>query len=797
MSIPIIDTLKPMGNFPAVKSKDVDVNGKDLDTVIEEIKHGESDNKNYVDLENKPKVNGVELVGNKTTNELGIEIPTKVSELQNDSDYATKGYVDSHAGTGAVASVKVGNTTYNPVSGVVSIPAYPTTLPASDVKAWAKADSKPSYTASEVGALPASTVIPVKTSQLTNDSGFLTQHQDISGKADRSDVNLLAEKVATTENEQTVLSERMDTFTHLAEGSTTGDAELIDGRIAYDAQEYGNIGAAIRAQKSDTEYKIGAVQNDVTIDIRNQYVAIRSGVPTIVDAGGGAFCTSTVISVPKRSTVLFEAAGYDTNVSMITSCLSDGSGMHDTVMSRSRDVDRYLYYAAKDTYVKLSFNYNKKYKLTILEPKANDSLYNTVNKFALISSNQNITSASFDLNDCEPNKIYLVSNICVNGPINVYGGVLITMARTNTDENLYIQMMIDTSGFIHTRFKQNNGTWTKWRDSLTTDSPVLQSSGSNITSTSFDLNDCQLNKTYLISSNCVNAPYAYGGICYTIALKNDSPHIYPQFFIDINGRFYTRFKKNGGTWTAWSRTLGESECIKTVNDEMTKTYAQLSLFSKIGVIGDSYASGEIYSTTSELIGDIYRISWLQQLARRNGFTGYNFSKGGLTTRSWLTNEKGLSLLNSSDACKLYILALGINDYNSLGESYIGVESDMDITADTYYGNYAKIINAILTKSSNAKIIICKLAIRKDASSATRTLITKYNDAIVNIGSHFGIPVANITEHTYFNSDSYKNLMRGGHPSAVGYSALATAYENVLSETMMQNHDYFEDADFSE
>lgn len=54
--------------------------------------------------------------------------------------------------SGGVNSVKVGSTTYNPTNGVVSLPAYPTTLPASDVSAWAKASTKPTYTASEVGA---------------------------------------------------------------------------------------------------------------------------------------------------------------------------------------------------------------------------------------------------------------------------------------------------------------------------------------------------------------------------------------------------------------------------------------------------------------------------------------------------------------------------------------------------------------------------------------------------------------------------------------------------------------------
>ena len=42
------------------------------------------------------------------------------------------------------------------------------------VPAWAKQPNKPTYTANEVGALPNTTKIPSKTSELTNDSGFIT-----------------------------------------------------------------------------------------------------------------------------------------------------------------------------------------------------------------------------------------------------------------------------------------------------------------------------------------------------------------------------------------------------------------------------------------------------------------------------------------------------------------------------------------------------------------------------------------------------------------------------------------------
>lgn len=50
----------------------------------------------------------------------------------------------------AVQSVKIGTTEYK--SGTtVTLPSYPTSLPASDVPSWAKQKTKPTYTASEIG----------------------------------------------------------------------------------------------------------------------------------------------------------------------------------------------------------------------------------------------------------------------------------------------------------------------------------------------------------------------------------------------------------------------------------------------------------------------------------------------------------------------------------------------------------------------------------------------------------------------------------------------------------------------
>jgi hypothetical protein len=65
------------------------------------------------------------FTANQSTNvTANITVPTKVSELTNDSGYTTN--------TGTVTQVKVGTTAYNPSSGVISLPAYPS-VPVSSV----------------------------------------------------------------------------------------------------------------------------------------------------------------------------------------------------------------------------------------------------------------------------------------------------------------------------------------------------------------------------------------------------------------------------------------------------------------------------------------------------------------------------------------------------------------------------------------------------------------------------------------------------------------------------------------
>lgn len=63
-------------------------------------------------------------------------------------------------------------------------------------------------------------------------------------------------KEKASKNDLEVERARIDTFMSLEEGSTTGDAELIDGRIGADGAIYKNIGGAIRTQLKTVNYNV-------------------------------------------------------------------------------------------------------------------------------------------------------------------------------------------------------------------------------------------------------------------------------------------------------------------------------------------------------------------------------------------------------------------------------------------------------------------------------------------------------------------------------------------------------------
>lgn len=90
------------------------------------------------------KVEGKGLSTNDLTNELKAQYDEAVSHAESE-------HAPANAQENIIEKIQIGGVAQEISDKTVNLPEYPTTLPASDVYEWAKAETKPTYTKSEVG----------------------------------------------------------------------------------------------------------------------------------------------------------------------------------------------------------------------------------------------------------------------------------------------------------------------------------------------------------------------------------------------------------------------------------------------------------------------------------------------------------------------------------------------------------------------------------------------------------------------------------------------------------------------
>lgn len=404
-----------------------------------------------------------------------------------------------------------------------------------------------------------------------------------------------------------------------------------------------------------------------------------------------------------------------------------------------------------------------------------------------------------DLNDLEQNTIYSVlfnstREQIQNAPFYPFQGTIATFSFSSdkTFGETAFQLVVSPYNDIYLRTKWEN--WGRWENLNVNAKTAVRPIGTNIEIA--DLNEAEFNSVFNIAfakneDELLNCPrYPFQGVVVTVAGYGSTDNIAMQMCMTpYSNTLYVR--TYWGSWHEWF-SLAENR----VN---YKDMELFNAFDTVGCIGDSLASGECVSneTGSVAYHDMYRYSWGQYMARATGNTYYNFSSGGLTTRTWLTSDYAAQAVDGSHECKCYIIGLGQNDQIADGRHVeVGAISDIndaDYTqnADTYYGNYGRIIQTLKEHSPKVKFFLLTNPIETER-------VKPYNAAVRAIAGRFDNCYCIDLANDY--ADDYKSgiiaaSQRHGHYNAVGYSCMARLLLEALNKYMYDHQKEFQQIEF--
>lgn len=580
------------------------------------------------------------------------------------------------------------------------------------------------------------------------EQGVYDAHQDIAENTQnieslttQTGANTSAIALEKTERQQAVTAETLDresTDNNLQaqidqlvapSGTAPNPAEIENARIGADGVTYDTLGNAIRTQVTNLKSDIGV--SDVTFtEVTGKYISYKGNEYT-----SAPFNRSVPIAVNKGEIINFIAAGYNTEVAMIAISNSDATSFTPKVNSIDSTVRLYTYTVEDDGYIVVSYDKSETHELVIKSAEiSNEALNNRLNAL-----NENYIKGIIEDSDL---------SIIVND-----SSLAIGQAGKYVNKN---------SGVSNT-------------DSFSISVPITLEKGQYLI---FNARG-YLNKVAVLAK--VNLDSTYTALIKSV--DNDE-HTF-KYLATENVTVVVSSNNNVSVrYSVFSSRIDKQDMrIKELENDWFA-------FAKMGIIGDSLASGA--SNYGGGASDRKLYSWGKYIEREHGVDVSLFSFGGATTRTWLTSNYGYTALQSADVLDLYVIGLGVNDAYELGSEYLGTIADVHVgdeslNADTYYGNYSKIIAAIKAKSPRAKIIC--LTNPKGTGEVSST----YNQAVRDIVALYtNTYLIDLINDSFYTSAEFNATWYSAHSTAVGYKLISENIYKNISELIRNNVSEFLD-----